>query len=68
MAEFQFSTIDEVFEQGLHGYLDQLQFKLNAIGGELFNAYFFQPFTNLEEEIMVQQEEQQQQTKRMKYE
>jgi len=63
MAEMQFSTIGEVFDQGLHGYLDQLQFKLNAIGGELFNAYFFQPFTNLEEEIMVQQEEQQQQTK-----
>jgi uncharacterized alpha-E superfamily protein len=62
VAEFQFSTIDEVFEQGLHDYLDQLQFKLNAIGAALFNAYIFQPFTNLEEEIMVQQEEQQQQT------
>ncbi|MSU61674.1 MAG: alpha-E domain-containing protein [Pedosphaera sp.] len=61
VAEMQFSTIDEVFDQGLHGYLDQLQFKLNAIGGALFNAYIFQPFTNLEEEIMVQQEEQQQQ-------
>lgn len=61
-AEFQFSTIEEVFEQGLHLYLDQLQFKLNAIGAALFNAYIFQSFNNLEEEIMVQQEEQQQQS------
>ena len=63
VAELQFSTIDEVFEQGLHLHLDQLQFKLNAIGASLFNAYIFQPFTNLEEEIMVQQEEQQQQVR-----
>jgi hypothetical protein len=60
-AELQFSTIDEVFAGGLHGYLDTLQGKLNDVGGALFNAYIFQPFNNLEEEIMVQQEEQQQQ-------
>ena len=65
VAEFQFSTIDEVFDQGLHFYLDQLQIKLNNIGTTLFNAYIFQPFTNLEEEIMVQQEEQQQQVERV---
>ncbi|MBI3878444.1 MAG: alpha-E domain-containing protein [Verrucomicrobia bacterium] len=62
IAELQFSTIDEVFAQGLHAYLDLLQVKLNDIGGAMFNAYIFQPFTNLEEEIMVQQEEQQQQS------
>ena len=61
IAELQFSTIEEIFQQGLHAYLDQLQFKLNAIGAELFNAYVVQPFNNLEDEIMVQQEEQQQQ-------
>lgn len=61
VAELQFSTIDEIFEAGLHDYLDRLQGKLNDIGGALFNAYIFQSFKNLEEEIMVQQEEQQQQ-------
>ena len=61
MAELQFSTIDEVFEAGLHDYLDRLQAKLNDIGSALFNAYIFQSFSNLENEIMVQQEEQQQQ-------
>ncbi|HEX5221762.1 MAG TPA: alpha-E domain-containing protein [Verrucomicrobiae bacterium] len=61
VAELQFSTIDEIFDAGLHAYLDRLQSKLNDIGMALFNAYIFQNFNNLEDEIMVQQEEQQQQ-------
>ncbi len=61
VAELQFTTIDEIFDIGLHQYLDQLQTKLNNIGAALFNAYIFQQFNNLEDEIMVQQEEQQQQ-------
>lgn len=61
LAELQFSTVEEIFDQGLHDYIDVLQQKLNAIGQALFNAYIFQPFTSLEDEILVQQEEQQQQ-------
>lgn len=61
VAELQFCTIDEIFGQGLHQHLDSLQSKLNDIGAALFDAYIFQPFANLEDEIMVQQEEQQQQ-------
>jgi len=61
MAELQFNTIGEIFDSGLHYSLDQLQTKLNGIAAELFNAYIFQLFNNLEDEIMVQQEEQQQQ-------
>jgi uncharacterized alpha-E superfamily protein len=61
VAEMQFSTVDELFDHGLHDYLDELQTKLNNIGGAMFDAYIFQKFNNLEEEIMVQQEEQQQQ-------
>ncbi len=61
VAELQFSTVDEIFEQGLHDYLDRLQFKLNDIGNAMFDAYIFQKFNPLEDEIMVQQEEQQQQ-------
>jgi uncharacterized alpha-E superfamily protein len=61
VAELQFSTVDEISEPGLHDYLDQLQTKLNDIGGAMFDAYIFQKFNNLEDEIMVQQEEQQQQ-------
>ena len=61
LAEVQFCTIDEVFEHGLHQYLDDLQLKLNAIGAAIFTAYFFQSIKTMDEEIFVQQEEQQQQ-------
>lgn len=61
VSELRFSTIEEVFEQGLHNYLDVLQQKLNDIGNALFQTYIFQSFSSLEEEILVQQEEQQQQ-------
>ncbi len=64
VAELQFSTIDEVFDQGLHLYLDLLQTKLNHIGHALFEAYIFQQSNNVEGEMMVQQEEQQQQLHR----
>jgi uncharacterized alpha-E superfamily protein len=62
VAELQFSTVDEIFELGLHTYLDQLQTKLNGIGAAMFDAYIFQKFDNLVDAIMVQQEEQQQQS------
>jgi uncharacterized alpha-E superfamily protein len=65
VAEPQFITIEEIFATGLHQYLDHLQGRLNDIGGALFNAYIFQNFNNLEDEIMVQQEEQQQQAKQI---
>jgi uncharacterized alpha-E superfamily protein len=64
VAELQFSTIDEVFDQGLHLYLDLLQTKLNNIGHALFEAYIFQQSNNVEGEMMQQQEEQQQQLHR----
>lgn len=61
VAELQFNTVEEVFQIGLHQYLDDLQLKLNNIGAALFNTYIFQSFENLDEQHMVQQEEQQQQ-------
>jgi len=62
LAELQFSTVDDIFEIGLHKYLDEAQTKLNDIGEALFRAYIFQPFQNPDGEHMVQQEEQQQQS------
>jgi uncharacterized alpha-E superfamily protein len=61
LADLHFSTIDEIFEHGLHDYLDLLQQKFNAIGEALFNAYIFQPFNSLEDEMLQQQQQQQQQ-------
>jgi uncharacterized alpha-E superfamily protein len=61
VAELQFSTIDEIFDSGLHGFLDRLQAKLNAIGDALFHAYIFHAFMPGSDGEFVQQEEQQQQ-------
>ena len=61
VAELQFSTVEEVFESGLHSYLDGLQLKLNAIGDALFNTYITHAFGTGSEDHFVQQEEQQQQ-------
>ncbi len=61
VAELQFCAIEEVFEAGLHDYLDQIQIKLNHIGNALFNAYIFQSFGNTGDDQLAQQEEQQQQ-------
>jgi uncharacterized alpha-E superfamily protein len=61
LAELQFGTPAEIFELGLHTYIDQLQTKLNAIGEALFQAYIFQPFQPGADHELRQQEEQQQQ-------
>jgi len=59
LAELHFSAIEDIFETGLHQYLDVVQQKLNSIGDALFNAYIFQPFNSLEDEIQQQQQQQQ---------
>ncbi len=63
LAELQFSTADDIFDIGLHNYIDVAQAKLNAIGDALFQAYIFQPFQTPEEHELRQQEEQQQQVR-----
>jgi len=61
LAELQFSTAEDLFDVGLHTYIDVTQAKLNSIGDALFKAYIFQPFQTPEEHELRQQEEQQQQ-------
>ena len=61
LAELQFSTAQDIFEVGLHTYIDITQAKLNSIGDALFQAYIFQPFQTPDDYQLRQQEEQQQQ-------
>lgn len=63
LAELQFGTPAEIFELGLHHYIDELQAKLNAIGDALFQAYIFQPFQLGTDHELRQQEQQQQQAR-----
>ncbi len=64
LAELQFGTANEIFATGLHRYIDELQFKLNAIGEALFHVYISQQFALPDGAQLQQQEEQQQQTGR----
>ncbi len=57
LAELQFSDIGEIFANGLHEYLDDLQLQLNEIGEALFSIYIYHPF---HEGFSDQQQQQQQ--------
>lgn len=61
LAKMQYGSLDEVLAVGVHDYMDLLQCRFNEVGTAVFDAYIFQPFVNLEDEILVQQEMQQQQ-------
>jgi uncharacterized alpha-E superfamily protein len=39
-ADIDFADIDEVFEIGMHQYLDNIQMRLNDIGESIFTTYF----------------------------
>ena len=43
LADLNFSTIEEAFANGLHGYLDGLQERFNRIGGAIFESYVLMP-------------------------
>jgi uncharacterized alpha-E superfamily protein len=56
LAEIQFSSAEDIFDFGLHGYLDMLQQRFNEIGGALYDAYIAHP-TSVAEEIQFQQQQ-----------
>lgn len=43
LAELNFGSTEDVFEAGLHEYLDALQGRFNNIGGEIFETYILMP-------------------------
>jgi uncharacterized alpha-E superfamily protein len=59
LSEMNYSSIDEVFRQGLHEYLDEVQQKFNAIGQAIIQSYVAYATTTVEEEILIQQQQQQ---------
>ena len=40
MAELNYSDMGEIFQKGLHDYLDDFQAKLNLVGDGIFNTFF----------------------------
>ncbi len=71
LAELNFGAIEDVFEFGLHDYLDALQDRFNKIGAEIFETYVLMPeriqnhaetkFSSLSEVAAWQMSQQQQQ-------
>lgn len=43
LTDLNFGSIEDVFQKGLHGYLDELQGRFNHIGAEIFETYVLMP-------------------------
>jgi uncharacterized alpha-E superfamily protein len=43
LSDLNFGSVEDVFETGLHDYLDALQGRFNNIGGEIFETYVLMP-------------------------
>jgi uncharacterized alpha-E superfamily protein len=43
LANLNFGSTADVFQSGLHAYLDALQGRFNHIGGEIFETYVLMP-------------------------
>jgi uncharacterized alpha-E superfamily protein len=40
LSDFNFASLDELLEQGLHEYLDQTQTRLNSVGAAIHEVFF----------------------------
>lgn len=53
-SELEYMTIADIFETGLHEFINTLQEQLNGVGQSIFNAYFaLEPMVEAVEEIKV---------------
>ena len=55
LADLLFSSVEDLFDRGLHDYLDELQARFNKIGQALFATYIFPPFQDAEFQQQPQQ-------------
>jgi len=60
-ADFEFCDPKEIFNHGLHEYLDERQLRFNQLGDEISGVYLTNLQGAMEETEMVQQQQQQQQ-------
>lgn len=65
LSELSYTSIDDIFNRGLHEYLDEIQQSLNEIGESIFDTYMFLPPVDRDSEIQQQQMQQQQQRRRL---
>jgi len=58
LSDLTFSRIDDVFQRGLHEYLDDTQQRLNEIGEAVFRTFMYTPAIDMEHEINEQRQSQ----------
>ncbi len=58
-SELIYTTIDEIFTEGLHEYLDRLQLRLIDLNSAIFETYVQQPEIDIGREIEQQHQQQQ---------
>ena len=58
LYDLNYSTAEDIFETGLHEYLQQLQERTNEIGRALYEAYMFFPVVDVAREIEEQEQQQ----------
>ncbi len=54
LYELNYSSVEDIFETGLHEYLQELQLRTHDIARELYEAYMFFPVVDLAREIEEQ--------------
>ncbi|MEO1620024.1 MAG: alpha-E domain-containing protein [Cyanobacteria bacterium J06632_3] len=52
-AELEYVTFEEIFQQGLHEYLDGLQQKLNEVGNLIYTDFIAIPPSTQQSQVMV---------------
>jgi len=55
------AQVNQVFNQGLHEFLQKAQLEIAAIGGYLFTTYMYHPPVDIQAEIRFHQQQEQQQ-------
>ena len=58
-SQILYTSIEEIYKEGLHEFIDRLQQQLIALHGAILECYVYQPEINLGLEIEQQQQQQQ---------
>lgn len=61
VEEFSSLSVDDLFSQGLHEFLDKAQVEVGNLGGHLYTTYMYFPPVDLQAEIRFHQQQEQQQ-------
>jgi uncharacterized alpha-E superfamily protein len=60
-SSLKFLTTDDVFKQGLHQFVTEVQEELAAVAGYLYETYMYSPPVDMVAEIRFHQQQEQQQ-------